>query len=72
MKVQLPDGTLVEHADDATALDVANGISERLAQQVVAAEVASVTGEWAIYDATRPLAELTTADPVPVKLLTER
>jgi threonyl-tRNA synthetase len=67
IQVSLPDGTLLEHPDHATALDVANGIGERLAKSTVAA---SINGQ--IADAMRPLAELTDLRPVPLKLLTER
>ena len=67
IKVQLPDGTLVEHEEHATALDVASGISERLAKATVAVEV-----EGTISDAMRPLADLTEQRPVPLKLLTTR
>jgi threonyl-tRNA synthetase len=67
ISVQLPDGTVVEHSDSATALDVANTISERLAKATVAASI-----DGTIVDAMRPLAELTELRPVPVKLLTER
>ncbi|QDT37753.1 threonine--tRNA ligase [Stratiformator vulcanicus] len=68
IQIQLPDGNLQEHPDDVTAVKIAEGISERLAQQVVAAEL---NGE--IKDATRPIAELTSADePVKFKLLTDR
>jgi threonyl-tRNA synthetase len=68
VQIQLPDGTLVEHPADATAMDVAVGISEGLARSVVAAEV-----DGAIVDATRPLGELAQAgQPLPLKLLTQR
>ncbi len=39
MKVRLPDGSVVEHADGATVRDVLRGISPRLANQAVAAKV---------------------------------
>ncbi len=67
LQVQLPDGTLVEHADNATAMDVAEKIGSRLAKAVVAAKIGD-----RIVDATRPLKELTDDSPVPLKLLTER
>ena len=67
LQVQLPDGTLVEHPDNATALDVAEKIGSRLAKAVVAAKIGD-----RIVDATRPLVELTDESPVPLKLLTER
>jgi threonyl-tRNA synthetase len=67
IKVQLPDGTILEHQDSATALDVASGIGERLARATVAA---SINGT--VVDSMRPLAELTDIRPVPLKLITER
>ncbi|HRA87372.1 MAG TPA: threonine--tRNA ligase [Planctomycetaceae bacterium] len=67
IKVQLPDGTVLEHQDSATALDVAAGIGERLAKATIAA---SINGT--IVDSMRPLAQLTDARPVPLKLITER
>ena len=67
LQVQLPDGTLVEHPDNATAMDVAEKIGSRLAKAVVAAKIGD-----RIVDATRPLVELTDESPVPLKLLTER
>ncbi len=67
LQVQLPDGTLVEHPENATALDVAEKIGSRLAKAVVAAKIGD-----RIVDATRPLKDLTDESPVPLKLLTER
>lgn len=67
IQVQLPDGSLVEHPDQATALDVAEKIGSRLAKAVVAAKI-----NERIVDATRPLAELTEVSPIPLTLLTER
>ncbi len=67
LQIQLPDGTLVEHPDNATALDVAEKIGSRLAKAVVAAKIGD-----RIVDAMRPLAEITSDSPVPLKLLTER
>ena len=67
IQVQLPDGNTLEHADNATALDVAAGIGERLAKATVAASI-----DGTIVDAMRPLAELTETRPVPLRLLTER
>jgi len=65
--VQLPDGSVVEHPDDATPLDVAEKISDRLAKAVIAANV-----DGRIVDAARPLAEATDNRPVELKLLTDR
>ncbi len=67
LQVQLPDGSIVDHDDHATALDVANKIGQRLAKAVIAAKI-----EDRIVDATRPLAELTDLRPVPLRLLTEK
>jgi len=67
LPVQLSDGSVVEHADDATPLDVAAKISERLAKAVIAAKV-----DGRIVDASRPLAEATEQRPVGLKLLTDR
>lgn len=67
IEVQLPDGTIVEKEDNATALDVAKGISEGLARATAAAVIDGTT-----VDAMRPLTELTDLRPVPVQLLTTR
>jgi threonyl-tRNA synthetase len=67
LQVQLPDGTLVEHPDSATALDVAEKIGSRLAKAVVAAKI-----DDRVVDATRPLRDFTEVPVVPLKLLTER
>lgn len=67
LQVQLPDGSLVEHPDSASAMDVANKIGPRLAKAVIAAKIGD-----RIVDAVRPLADLTEDRPVPLKLLTEK
>lgn len=67
LQIQLPDGTVQDHPDNVTALDVAEGIGSRLASSTCAA---SVNGE--IVDAMRPLSEITQDRPVPLKLLTTR
>ena len=67
IEVKLPDGSIQSHPDDATALDVARAIGSRLANAVVAAEV-----EGQARDAMLPLAELTDARPIPLRLLTDR
>ena len=67
VRVQLPDGTVKEYPASSTPLDVAGDISERLAQQVVAADVAGT-----IVDSMRPLREVSDADPIPLRLLTNR
>lgn len=66
-RAQLPDGSIKDFPAGATALDVARSISERLASTTVAAEI-----DGDIADAARPLTELSEADPIPVKLLTNR
>lgn len=65
--VQLPDGTVKSYPAGSSALDVARSISERLAQQTVAARV-----NGAVVDSMRPLEELCQADPIPLTLLTTR
>ncbi|MDA0832089.1 MAG: threonine--tRNA ligase [Planctomycetota bacterium] len=65
--IQLPDGSLLDKSDDVTAFQIAQGISERLAQASVAAVVDGQT-----VDVHRPLAEVTAQRPVPLKLLTEK
>ncbi|MEM8666857.1 MAG: threonine--tRNA ligase [Planctomycetota bacterium] len=68
VQVQLPDGTVVEHPADSTSMDVARGISEGLARNVVAAEVSGLA-----VDADRPLGDLSNGDaPIELKLLTSR
>lgn len=67
IQVQLPDGTVVDHPDHATALDVASAISPRLASAALGAIVAG-----AVTDVSRPLAEATDQRPVPLQLLTEK
>lgn len=67
IEVQLPDGTIVEKEDNATALDVAAGISDGLARATAAAKIDGTT-----VDAMRPLSELTELRPVPLQLLTTR
>lgn len=67
MDVLLPDGTVVNHPDTATSLDVAMGIGARLAKAVIAAKV-----DDQVVDASRPLAEVTDKRPVPLRLLTDR
>ena len=52
IELRYPDGKVVEHADGATALDVAEAIGPRLAKAAVAAKV---NGE--LVDLTRPLRE---------------
>lgn len=65
--VQLPDGSVHSYPAGASALDVAHSISERLANATIAAQI----GEQ-VVDASRPLEELSSRDPIPLKLLTTR
>lgn len=67
LEVQLPDGTVVEHPESASALEVAEKIGSRLAKAVVAAKI-----EDRVVDATRPLRDLTDLSPVPLTLITDR
>ena len=67
LQVKLPDGTILEQLDNATALDVAGSIGERLARATVAASI-----HGSIVDAMRPLCELTDDRPIPLKLVTEK
>jgi len=67
LTVTLPDGSVHEFADQATAYDVAAKISPRLAQQAMGAVVGST-----VVDLMKPLAECSDERPVPVKLLTEK
>ena len=67
LQVRLPDGSIVEHPENATAFDVATAISPRLASASIGAVVAGQ-----VTDLTRPLAEATAERPVPIQLLTEK
>lgn len=67
LQVQLPNGSIVDHPDEVTALAVANSISPRLAQAAIAAKVAGQ-----VCDLSRPLAEVTAERPVPVQILTDK
>ncbi len=65
--VQLPDGSIVSHPEDATPLTVAEKIGARLAKAVVAAKVGDT-----VIDASRPLRSLANGAPIPLRLLTEK
>ena len=67
LAIQLPDGSVQEHADNACAMDVAKTISPRLASAAVGAMV-----DETVIDLMRPLAEVTEQRPVPLKLLTDK
>jgi len=67
ISVQLPDGSVQDYPEESTPLDVAENISERLAQAVIAANV-----NGRVVDATQPLAELANGTPLALKLLTDR
>ena len=66
LEIELPDGTRKEYPEDASALDVARSISERLAQEVIAAEV-----DGSVRDAMRPLKEIAGPErPIRLTLIT--
>lgn len=67
LDIQLPDGTVVSHPDDATPLSIANSIGSRLAKAVVAAQIAGK-----VIDATGPLKPFDNGAPIPLRLLTEK
>ena len=67
IEIQLPDGTVVSHPDDATPLSVAHAIGSRLAKAVIAAQVGTV-----IVDANRPLKPFSAGSPIRLRLLTEK
>lgn len=67
LTVRLPDGSLAEHSEHATARDVATAISPRLASSAIAAMVDTL-----VVDLDRPLAEVTPDRPIPLRLLTEK
>lgn len=67
LEVLLPDGSVVSHPDDATALSVAEKIGARLAKAVIAAKIGDT-----IVDASKPLSSYSGNGPIPLKLLTEK
>jgi threonyl-tRNA synthetase len=67
LDIQLPDGSIVSHPDDATPLSVAEKIGVRLAKAVIAAKI----GET-VVDASRPLKTFTNGGPISLRLLTEK
>lgn len=67
LEIQLPDGSVVQHSDDASPLSVAESIGSRLAKAVIAAKV----GDHVI-DATRSLHGFAGKGPIPLRLLTEK
>ena len=67
IQVELPDGTLKDYPDNASALDVAESIGSRLASSTMAAVIDGVT-----VDAMRPMADITDERPVKLRLLTSR
>lgn len=67
LSIRLPDGSVVEHPDHATALDVAQAISPRLASAAIGAVIGGT-----VVDVMRPLAEATDERPIAVQLLTEK
>lgn len=67
VSVALPDGSTRDYPDHATAYDVAESISARLAQSAVGAMVGTT-----VIDLMKPLAEATEERPVSVRILTEK
>ena len=67
LEIQLPDGTVVEHPEDASPLTVAESIGSRLAKAVVAAKIGDQ-----IVDAMKPLKAFAGNGPIPLILLTEK
>lgn len=67
LEIQLPDGSVVQHPDNASPLSVAESIGSRLAKAVVAAKVGDQ-----VIDATRPLHAFAGKGPIPLRLLTEK
>jgi threonyl-tRNA synthetase len=67
LDIQLPDGSIVSHPDDATPLSVAEKIGVRLAKAVIAAKI----GET-VVDASRPLKTFANGGPISLRLLTEK
>lgn len=65
--IQLPDGSIVSHADDASPMTVAEKIGSRLAKAVIAAKIGDQ-----IIDANRPLKPFSNGGPIPLRLLTEK
>lgn len=67
LDIQLPDGSIVQHPDDASPLSVAESIGSRLAKAVIAAKIGDQ-----IIDAVRPLRSFAGNGPIPLRLLTEK
>lgn len=70
IQVQLPDGSIKDYSENATALDVAESIGPRLAKACVAAIVNGTT-----VDLQRPLVQSENESPngpISLRLLTER
>jgi threonyl-tRNA synthetase len=73
IQVQLPDGSVKEYPDNASALDVAENIGPRLAKACIAAVV-----NGTIVDLKRPLAAArdpnaaNSSSPISLRLLTDR
>lgn len=65
--IQLPDGSIVSHADDASPMTVAEKIGSRLTKAVIAAKIGDQ-----IIDANRPLKPFANGGPIPLRLLTEK
>jgi threonyl-tRNA synthetase len=67
LDIQLPDGSIVQHPDDASPLTVAESIGSRLAKAVLAAKVGDL-----VIDANRNLKTFAGKGPIPLRLLTEK
>jgi threonyl-tRNA synthetase len=68
ISVRLPDGSVKECSEESSSLDVAKGISPRLAGAVLGAKI-----NGKIVDSTRPLAEVAEGiTPIDLRLLTDR
>ena len=68
INVKLPDGSVNQVPRGTTALDIAKGIGQRLADAVLVAQIKPVgNGEPSLIDLTRPLEQ-----DVELRLLTER
>src|SRR5579863_1356598 len=68
ISVRLPDGSVKEFPDESSSLDVAQSISPRLAQAVLAAKA-----NGTVVDSSRPLREVAdVSKPVELRLLTDR
>jgi len=73
MQITLPDGSTSQHADNASALDVAASIGEGLAKAAIGARVKATgtTDETILIDINRPIADaLTGVESVDISIVT--